>query len=101
LILLWLVNDTEALSLPIHVLTALQSQILWMALIFSLYQILLIIKHILFPSSKVVLGITFVGHSYIVSGGRGQIWMSECESIRVLAGLQGQETSRLSQVCLS
>ena len=54
------------------------------------------IKHVLYPSSNVVLGIAFIGHRYIVSGGCGQIWISEAESIRVLAGLQGQETSRLS-----
>lgn len=54
------------------------------------------IKHTLYPSSNVVLGITFIGNSYIISGGCGQIWISEAESLRVLAGLQGQETSKYS-----
>jgi hypothetical protein len=52
------------------------------------------IKHVLYPSSNAVLGIAFIGDSYIVSGGCGQIWISEAESLCVLAGLQGQETSR-------
>jgi len=52
------------------------------------------IKQDLHPSSNVILGIAFIGHNYLVSGGYSQIWISEVETLRVLSRLQGQETSK-------
>jgi hypothetical protein len=52
------------------------------------------IKQKLYPSTNMTVGITFIGGSYIASGGSGQIWISEVENLRVLSGLQGQESSK-------
>jgi len=52
------------------------------------------IKQKLYPSFNITLGIAFIGNSYIASGGYGRIWISEVENLRVLCGLQGQETGK-------
>ena len=52
------------------------------------------IEQKLHPSSNFIMGIAFVGDNHLVSGGYSQIWISEVETLRILSGLQGQETSK-------
>ena len=56
------------------------------------------IKQKLQPNLNVTLGIAFLG-GYILSGGHGQVWMNEAETLCLVSGLHNKEP--FSESCSS